>query len=123
MQPQVATVKLPPVDRNIPKDKKRSLQALELPIQPFDCKGRKSPPAIVPLPSSGDEIAASAVAKEHNRAWIVVRYFNSLVEAIPSWTGFNIMTSENQQIVRYEVGYLPTIDAPATKICLPCSIY
>ena len=34
----------------------------------------------------------------------------------PSWTGFNIKTRDSLTVSKDVVGYMPTIDAPATKL-------
>ena len=42
--------------------------------------------------------------------------FRSDSQAVPSWTGFNIRTRDQVHVVADVVGYLPTINAPATEL-------
>ena len=44
------------------------------------------------------------------------RQANSDCQTIPSWTGFNIKTRDQELISEDVVGYLPTINAPATEL-------
>ena len=54
-----------------------------------------------------------------NFLWILVRIQASGNQSVPSWTGFNILVRNGQDVVRDNVGYLPTINAPTTNI--PCT--
>ena len=48
--------------------------------------------------------------------WILARLAGQEGQAVPSWTGFNIRTRNEVQISEDVVGYLPTINAPATEL-------
>ncbi len=58
---------------------------------------------------------AVQVACKKNLVWILARRANQENQAIPSWTGFNIRTRDHS-ISEDVVGYLPTINAPATEM-------
>ena len=46
----------------------------------------------------------------------MARIWESENHSISSWTGFNIMTRNQVSVVEDNIGYLPTINAPATDI-------
>ena len=48
--------------------------------------------------------------------WILARQVNSEDQKVPSWIGFNIQTRDQVQVTPDVVEYLPTINAPATKL-------
>ena len=50
-----------------------------------------------------------------NLLWILVRLHESSHQTISSWTGFNILTRDQVRVSADKVGYLPTINAPATE--------
>ena len=53
------------------------------------------------------------IASGKNLIWILERQTDYLV---PSWTGFNIRCRDEEPILEDVVGYLPTINAPATEL-------
>lgn len=59
---------------------------------------------------------AAQVACNKNLVWIVARQTDTDTQTIPSWTGFNIRTRDQVPISEDVVGYLPTINAPATEL-------
>ncbi|KAL8567726.1 hypothetical protein ACOMHN_009034 [Nucella lapillus] len=57
------------------------------------------------------------IARRKDLLWILSRYqVNIEFQDIPSWTGFNIKTRDLVQVREDVVGYLPTINAPATEL-------
>ena len=56
---------------------------------------------------------AAQVACKKNLIWLLAR---QATQSIPSWTGFNIRIRDEEPIVQDVVGYLPTINAPATEL-------
>ena len=49
--------------------------------------------------------------------WKIARYVHRSNQSIPSWTGFNIkIRAEESLIVKDNVGYLPSINHPATSM-------
>ena len=61
-----------------------------------------------------NEAAKSALQK--NLPWLLARQKGIENQAIPSWTGFNIKTRDQVTVSQDVVHYLPTINAPATKL-------
>ena len=51
-----------------------------------------------------------------NFLWILVRLHASEKQSVPSRTGFNILVRNDQEVVKDDVGYLPTINAPAKNM-------
>lgn len=53
--------------------------------------------------------------KTTNILWALSRHISSRPNMLlPSWTGFNIMINNNAVVVRSKIGYLDTLDHPAT---------
>ena len=48
--------------------------------------------------------------------WCCARLVNPTDQIIPSWTGFNILLREDIAVVQSKVGYLDSINNPATEI-------
>ena len=48
--------------------------------------------------------------------WILARMSNPEAQSVSSWTGFNIQIHDHVTVVQDNVGYFPTINAPATQI-------
>ena len=84
-------------------------------LQPYNAgKKRVGPPVLQPLELSSTEAFNYSVLK--NRVWSFVRQTDTNAQKIPPWTGFNIKT-RNQIIVSQDsIGYLATINAPATNM-------
>lgn len=51
-----------------------------------------------------------------NLLWVLLRFHASEKQTVPSWTGFNILVRNDQEVAKDNVGYLPTINAPATNM-------
>jgi len=45
--------------------------------------------------------------------WVLARLTD---HAVPSWTGFNIRSRDEEPISEDVIGYLPTVNAPATEL-------
>ena len=54
-------------------------------------------------------------ARKKNLLWILVRLHANAKQKASSWTGFNLSVRE-QPVSKDNVGYLPTVDAPATDM-------
>ena len=48
--------------------------------------------------------------------WALTRQTDPENQTIPNWTGFNISTRDQEPISQDIVGYLPTINSPATEL-------
>ena len=57
-----------------------------------------------------------ANAKKKNLLWILVRLHATENQTIPGWTGFNIKVRNEEQVSHVNIGYLQTIDAPASNM-------
>lgn len=59
-----------------------------------------------------------------NLVWIVTRHEKESeeIQTVPSWTGFNIKTRDSLAVSQDNIGYLPTINAPATELSTVCEI-
>ena len=55
-------------------------------------------------------------AWKFNLLWILVRIHASEKQSVPIWTGFNILVRDEYEVAKDNVGYLPTINAPATNM-------
>lgn len=54
-------------------------------------------------------------ARKKNPIFLLARLHHAqLKQEVSSWTGFNIQVHDHECIVKSNVGYLPTINAPAT---------
>jgi len=53
-------------------------------------------------------------ARQKNLLWTITRLHDTVNQNASSWNGFNIKTRNNVLVKPDKVGYLPTINAPAT---------
>jgi len=111
--PHPPTTELPIID----KLKQRSVNIEHEELEVYVACARVGPQ---PLPTSESHILeaqeSAQVACNKNLAWVLARQTNSDCQTIPSWTGFNIKTRDQESISEDVVGYLPTINAPATEL-------
>ena len=102
---------------NIKKQKQRtvSTENQELPI--YFAGERVGPQPITTKTSNvEDNNEASKVARDKNMIWVLARQVDTQIQKIPSWTGFNISTRDLVAVTEDVIGYLPTINAPATEL-------
>ena len=59
---------------------------------------------------------AVKAAQMKNFTWHMTRQINTTEQKVCRWTGFNIMTRDEITVNQDTVGYLPTINAPATAM-------
>lgn len=116
IQPRVPTVTQNQTSRSIKKVKTLKVQESDIQLPVYHPVRRTGPiVAQANVQDSGD------VEKEglyKNRLWILSRKNNvnaDCEQSTPSWTGFNINTRD-QDVKTDKIGYLPTINAPATSI-------
>ena len=87
-----------------------------LPI--YNAGNRRGPPSRRYVEVISTQIMEDAWKK--NLLWLLARLHSSENQTIPSWTGCNILVRNKHVVAIDSVGYLPTINAPATDmICLP----
>ena len=53
-------------------------------------------------------------ARKKNLLWLLAHLHSGEDQTIPSWTGFNILVRNEHVVAKDSVGYLPTINVPAT---------
>lgn len=105
VQPMVHTVEACPAPAvTIPRRKKRSIGQVEFVLPSFNAGERVGPPAIKPLPI--DCSFAVKTAQMKNFTWCMARQTNTTERNVCDQTNVNQDT----------VGYLPTINAPATAM-------
>ena len=97
---------------DIPKTKQRRIYA-EPPV--YNVKIRPEPP-VLPNMNVNLDFTTQEMSSKKYLIWFLCRYFNIEKQNISSWTGFNIKTRREHLVLRDPVGYLPTIDSPATAI-------
>lgn len=98
------------------QDKRRTVEANLDPLPLYISANRESPP---PLKSPNLSLPfedATRSACQRNHLWILVRLHETSRQTTSSWTGFNIQTRGQVEVSADKVGYLPTINAPATDI-------
>ena len=111
--PQLPIANLPCIE----KKKQRSLSYEHEELEVYVAGTRVGPQ---PLQTKEDHVQqaeeAGTIACQKNLMWILARLANQENQTVPSWTGFNINTRNQVQVSEDVVGYLPTINAPATEL-------
>lgn len=99
----------------VSKTKKRSFSAPEEPLPIYNIGKR-----VGPTPRKVKEIDGEQILKEFrkkNLLFILTRlHYATHQQKVCSWTGFNIKVHDKDAIIASNVGYLPTINAPATDV-------
>ena len=108
---------LPPSQETpvIVKTKKRSVDVLTGGELPIYNAGERA----VPLPRSYVEVTASEIEKQawkKNLLWMPVRLHAAEKQTVCGWSGFIILSRNDTEFSKDNIGYLPTIDAPATNM-------
>ena len=103
--------------QDLPKvvpSKKRSITPVPLEIPDYNAGERVGPPITHAVALNFQPVVQDA----HNRnlLWSSVRQMNTSDQSISSWTGFNMQARDNITVRRDTVGYLPTVNAPATQL-------
>ena len=99
----------------IMKSKRRSIETVDNePLPVYNVGERCGPHSRGNVEVKLNQIMERAWKK--NLLWILVRLHASEKQSVPSWTGFNILVRNDQEVVKDNVGYLPTINAPATNM-------
>ena len=109
VDPQLSKI-LPSVD----KTKKRSINTTPLKQPIYSIGQREGPPQATSV--EVDTPAVVQPAREQNFACIMTRMSEQEDQLISSWTGLKILTRDDVTVVPHNVGYLPTINVPATQI-------
>ena len=108
----------PPAQANVTnnkREKKRSIEPIDATLPIYISGKRSGPPPLTPANLSVLVTETITTAENKNLLWIIAQAHDS-AHQISSWTGFNIRTRNNLTVAADTVGYLPTINAPATNI-------
>ena len=94
----------------IPKNKSFSLEELPLPVH---ISGERIGPVNVHTVNRAD-----VIKEVHNKniVWFLTRQVKHSDQAVMGWTGFNITVRKDIPVSQDNIGYLPTINAPATNM-------
>ncbi|XP_076121490.1 uncharacterized protein LOC143102032 [Alosa pseudoharengus] len=102
---------------HIEKQKQRSVTIEDQGLEVYVAGARVGPQ---PLPTREHYIQetkeAALLARKKTMVWALARQTDPENQTIPSWTGFNISTRDQEPISQDIVGYLPTINSPATEL-------
>lgn len=94
--------------------KKCSITASAEGLPAYNAGARLGPPKISVAKDDYYEIFQTIKAK--NQVWALVSKTDATTQRFSSWTGFNIETHNNMSIVPDSIGYMPTINEPATEM-------
>lgn len=100
----------------IEKRKQRTITGEAQPITPYISGERLGPQSLVTVDAREEDKSQGTVANKKNFLWLLSRNANCYSQTIPGWTGFNIQTRDDETVSKDIVGYLPTINAPATEM-------
>ena len=103
--------------QEIPKSKRRSFEFTTC-ILPSYISGQRPQPPVLPVIrfESEKEKEERLVARKKDILWITSRIRKNTDKVVPSWTGFNIVVRKDKMRIKDRVGYLPSINAPATSM-------
>ena len=114
IQPQVHTAQPQETEAQFLTRKERSVTAVPLDIPEYNAGNRLGPPVL--KPQVLDLQSVRDIAMRTNLVWSLTRLSDTKDQSVSSWTGFNMQISGNKIVHKDTVGYLPTINAPATQL-------
>jgi hypothetical protein len=121
VQPKIYGPHLPDITpTTMKKTKQRTITASSTELPLYIAGERKGP--IYPTTTFAEQQSESEkirkVSQGKNLIWMVTREEkgDTIEQRVPSWTGFNIKTRDLLQVSQDSIGYLPTINAPATEL-------
>ena len=101
----------------IPKNKRRSIQVEDKGITPYNVGAKRPvPPYLKGLVTKYKKFSHEFKLDKTDMLWVISRYIQRKSQSIPSWTGFNILLRTEGLIMKDNIGYLPTINHPATSM-------
>ena len=101
----------PAVDR---KDLKRSVNPPPVMLPSYNPGERIGLPYLQYVEVSTEEVMSKAW--KNNFLWMFARLHASVNQKMSGWTGFNISTRDEMTVHQDNIGYLPTINAPAANL-------
>ena len=115
VQPRVLGPQLPPQSEPvIVKERKRSIDIPPSFIPVYNAGDRVGPPSRKYVEVKCETVARNAWKK--NLLWVLTRLHAKANNGVSGWTGFNISTRNELSVSQDNVGYLPTINAPASNL-------
>ncbi|CAH1248853.1 Hypp8457 [Branchiostoma lanceolatum] len=99
----------------IPKSKRRSVEPLAVVNLPIYNSGERQGPKTRGYVDVTCQVALEN-ARRRDLLWILVRLHGETRQKVSGWTGYNISVRNETEIIQDTIGYLPTIDAPATNM-------
>ena len=116
VQPKIQGPQLQKPMPNIAQKKQRTLGHMidYFAIPNYNAGEKAGPPRRMAI-TEIDFSAIKEAAWKKDLIWFLCRLHHTANQQIPSWTGFNILVS-NQEATTDTVGYLPTINAPASNM-------
>ncbi len=98
----------------LPQKKKQSIEMAPLILPSNNAGEHIAPPLTKSRPVDSSE--AVKIAEMKDISWCMVRLKSNTEQNVCGWTGFNIMTRNDISVKQDTVGYLPTMNAPATAM-------
>ncbi|KAK3713975.1 hypothetical protein QZH41_005644 [Actinostola sp. cb2023] len=115
VQPKVFGPHLPSsLDTAIEKSRKRTVTLPPTLLPVYNAGNRVGPPSRKYIEVTSETVLYNAWKK--NLLWILARLHAEVNQNISSWTGFNISCRDDVTVSQDNIGYLSTIDAPATNL-------
>ena len=99
----------------ITKSKQRSVEPLDVVALPiYNAGERQGPKPRAYVEVNNQEALENARRK--NLLWVLVRLHAQINQKVSGWSGYNILVCNEIEARQDNIGYLPTIDAPATSM-------
>ena len=115
VQPRVFGPQLPPQSEPvIVKERKHSIDIPPSFIPVYNAGDRVGPPSRKYVEVKCETVVRNAWKK--NLLWVLTRLHATANNGVSGWTGFNISTRNELSVSQDNVGYLPTINAPASNL-------
>ncbi|CAH3143072.1 unnamed protein product [Porites evermanni] len=99
----------------ITKSKQRSVEPLDVVALPIYNAGERQGPKPRAYVEVNDQEALEN-ARRKTLLWVLVRLHAQMNQKVSGWTGYNILVRNEIEARQDNIGYLPTIDAPATSM-------
>ena len=101
---------------NSQKGKEGSIEPSHTYLPIYTVGKKKGPPPIKPVDLSKALKSSTVTAHQQNLLWILARKHDPDEQIVNSWTGFNVLSRDDIEVMPDTLGYLPTINAPATEM-------
>ena len=98
------------------KTMRRSIQIEDIFLTPYNVGTKPPPPYLMGLVQRYKKFHRSFSLSKEDVLWVIARYIHQKCQNIPSWTGFNILLRTENMVIKDNIGYLPSINHPATSM-------